>query len=274
MRWSIVMPVYNERDYLKRTLLSLARQRRRFHLIIVDNGSVDGSRDVAERLSRQIGLDAIVVSESVPGVVPALARGLALVETELVATCDADTLYPARYLETAERMFDRNTDANLVAAYYVPPGATRRRAIAAALHQLGAARILRRQAHNGAAGQSFRTAALRASGGYDVEVWPYVLGDQEIVHRMLKGGPQLWSRDHWCVPSDRRRNGNAVRWSAAERTLYHLTPFALKDWYFYDFLSTRLERRGLDSSKLRDRGLSSRRSPDEGPHGIASHALR
>jgi len=253
MRWSVVIPVFNERDYLSRTLRSLARQQRRFRLIVVDNRSDDGSGELARRLIEELGLDGEVVFEPNPGAVPALARGLSRVETELVATCDADTYYPRHYLEAAERLLDARRDAAMASAWYVPPRASRGRAAAAALHQLGAARLLPRQAHNGAAGQCFRMEALRARGGYRLDIWPFVLGDHEIVHRVLKAGRQVWGRDLWCAPSDRRRDPDAVRWSLGERLLYHATPFALKDWYFYDFLRPRFERRGMDSARLRER---------------------
>jgi len=42
MRWSIVLPVFNEADFLPRTLRALADQDASFHLVLVDNGSTDG----------------------------------------------------------------------------------------------------------------------------------------------------------------------------------------------------------------------------------------
>jgi hypothetical protein len=189
--------------------------------------------------------------------VPALARGIAEVETEFVATCDADTHYPPDYLARAEMLFDARPDASLACAYFLPPEASRLGRALAKLHQLGAATLLPLQAHNGGAGQCFRTDALAAAGGYGDHVWRWVLADHEIVQRMLKQGPAVWHRDHHCVPSERRRNPNAVRWSLAERLLYHLTPFRLKDRYFHDFLAPRLAARGLHCARLRDRNWSS-----------------
>ena len=47
VRWSIVIPVYNEADFLPQTLTSIIAQTTAFHLIIVDNGSTDGCIDNA-----------------------------------------------------------------------------------------------------------------------------------------------------------------------------------------------------------------------------------
>ena len=253
VRWTVVVPVFNEYHFLGATLASLARQTRHFRLILVDNGSHDGSVGLAARLIAELGLDGRVLIEPRPGPVSALARGLAEVETELVATCDADTDYPPDYLARAERLLDARPAAAMACAYYLPAERPGLRARLAKLHQLGAAALLPRQAHNGGAGQCFRTAALAAAGGYGADLWPWVLADHEIVHRMLKQGPAAWHRDHHCVPSPRRSDPDAVRWSLAERLLYHITPFRLKDWYFYDFLSPRLAGRGLDCARLRHR---------------------
>src|SRR5436853_2810341 len=125
-------------------------------------------------------------------------------------------------------MFDARPDASVACAYFLPVRASHLRAGLVKLHQLGAAAMLPRQAHNGGAGQCFRTGALAAAGGYGDHVWPWVLADHEIIQRMLKLGPVVWHRDHACVPSDRRRNPDAVRWSLIERLLYHATPFRLK----------------------------------------------
>ena len=261
------MPVFNERRFLPRSLRALASQDTEFQLILVDNGSTDGSGLLAEQIIARLGIRGRVVFERTPGTVPALARGLAEADTELVATCDADTFYPRAYLSTAERLFDADAGACMASAYFLPPRVSATRRLAAAMHQLTAAFVWPRQAHNGGAGQCFRTAALRGQGGYDTEVWPLVLADHEIVHRMLKIGRQRWHRDLWCIPSDRRQDADAVRWSLAERLLYHATPFGLKNWYFYKFLSPRLMRRGLHSTRLRERDWS-----EDGFYGL--HTVR
>lgn len=104
-RWSVVIPVFNERDFLPRTLLSLSAQSVPFRLFVVDNGSTDGCIEAARALAAEQGFDARFLHEPRPGQVHALKRGLDAADTELVAVCDADTWYPPQYLESAGRLF-------------------------------------------------------------------------------------------------------------------------------------------------------------------------
>jgi hypothetical protein len=115
------------------------------------------------------------------------------------------------------------------------------------------ARLLPRQCHTGGYAQSFRTEALRRAGGFSETLWPYVLLDHEVMQRVFKHGAARYHSDHWCQPSPRRADRRNVRWTLAERLLYHATPFALKDWYFYRFLGPRLAARKLGHVNLRDK---------------------
>jgi glycosyltransferase involved in cell wall biosynthesis len=250
MRWSVVVPVFNEAAFLPRTLLSLAAQDTPFRLVLVDNGSTDGCIEAARDLIRERNIDALVLSESAPGQVHALKRGLAAVATDLVAICDADTWYPPHYLSRAAALMDREGPACVAAAAYL-------RADAEGIdrtgrHRLLAAKVWPRQNHTSGAAHAFRTQALRRAGGYDADLWPYVLKDHELMHRVLKLGTQVYDADLWCVSSDRRRDRRAVRWTLAERLAYHFTPFRLKD-AFFRWLAARFEARGQRDTVLRRR---------------------
>jgi glycosyltransferase involved in cell wall biosynthesis len=252
-RWSAVIPVFNERDFLPRTLLSLAAQTMPFTAIVVDNGSTDGCIEAAKALAAKHGLDARFLHEPRAGQVHALKRGLDAADTELVAICDADTWYPPHYLESAERLFDaKGLGCVAVAACNLPEreGWRRRKA---AWHKLSAAWIMPRQNHTSGACHCFRLDAVRAAGSYDAALWPYVLKDHELMHRVLRLGTQAYHRDLWCVPSERRRDRSGVRWSLAERLLYHVTPFGLKTRLFHEFLGPRFAARGLGDMALRQR---------------------
>jgi len=251
LRWTIVLAFYNEADIIVDTLRQLQRQTRPFRLILVDNGSTDCSVALCHGILSGRGIDYVVVEEGeIVGQVAAIEKGLALVDTEFVATCDADTHYPFTYLETAEAIFEAHRDdAVAVSAYFVPDEESLRSMLMAA-HQLTAAWLLPRQTHVGGAGHCFRTAALKLAGGYSHRRWPYLLADHEVMHRVMKHGSQYLSPGHWCRPADRRTN--PVRWSLLERIGYHLTPFGLKDRYFR-WLARRFEQRGMTSSRLRIR---------------------
>lgn len=253
-RWSVVIPVYNERDYLPRTLLSLAAQTRAFDLIIVDNGSTDGCIDEAKRILGERGIAARILAERRAGQVHALKAGIDAADSELIAICDADTWYPSYYLERAEALFDREGEACVAAAAYLLPEKTDGwRARLKAWHQLAAARAMPRQNHTSGAAHCFRLGALRAAGGYDARIWPFVIKDHELMNRVLRFGRQVYDKGLWCITSDRRACRKGVRWTLGERIVYHLTPYALQHGFFHSFLASRFARRGLGDLRLRER---------------------
>ena len=89
-RFSVVIPAYNEADYLPAALRSLRAQDfpGAVEVIVVDNGSTDGTADLARRLG------ARVVEEHAPGVCAARQRGTLAARGEIVVSTDADTVHP------------------------------------------------------------------------------------------------------------------------------------------------------------------------------------
>ena len=109
-----------------------------------------------------------------------------------------------------------------------------------------------RQNHTSGAAQTFRSAPLRRAGGYDPTLWPYVLKDHELMHRVLQHGRQAYAADLWCISSERRADRRRVRWTLWERLRYHLTPFSRKRAFFDDWLGPRFSARGQADTVLRD----------------------
>ncbi len=250
--WTVLIPFFNERDFLGGTLASLAAQDVPFDLILIDNGSTDGSADLAAATCRRLGLPFTLLTERFPGKVSALRAGVERTHTRYVATCDADTLYPPHYLRAAWRLLDR-TGAAAGGAYFVAPDATAQDHVQAAARILRAAALLPGQCHTGGAGQVFRTAILRRAGQFDAVRWSYVLEDHEIMHRVGKLGTLAYGDGLWCAPSPRERDRESIRWTLLERLLYHVTPRPARDWFFYDFLGRRLAARRLTSDRIRER---------------------
>jgi hypothetical protein len=94
---------------------------------------------------------------------------------------------------------------------------------AGAQHILRKAKSRPRHCHAGAYAQAFRSRAFMAVGGYDPVRWPYLMEDHEIVHLLMRFGSVSYAADHYCFPSDRRRDrsgagtGPTKRCPAAER---------------------------------------------------------
>ncbi|WP_313807374.1 glycosyltransferase family 2 protein [Sphingobium sp.] len=257
-RLTIVLPFFNEQGWIGRTIDSLAAQSdRRFRLLLIDNGSTDHGAAEAATHAAQLGSLATILPCPTPGKIHAMATGLAAVETPLVAICDADTLYPSDYVKRIIALFDRHPDAAAVMAIdlYAPPLSPESMRRAAFI--LGKSRRFPGKCHAGGYAQAFRTAALRAAGGFDSGRWPYVLEDHEIVHRVMRHGRTLYDADHICFPSDRRTSRKSVSWTRAERLLYRYIPSQALDWYFYRFLGRRLAARNSMGIALRAKDWSS-----------------
>ncbi len=255
MRWSVVMPVYNEAALLPQTLGSLLLQSRAARIIVVDNGSSDGSAAIVGALAAGNDADVALLDEPRPGQVHALKCGIDAVTTDLVAICDADTVYPRDYLANAERLFDAGGGA-VVAACAWPAAEESSTSLASRLsaaHRLAAMRLLPWQNHVNGGSQCFRTNALRAAGGYDPVRWPYVLKDHELMSRVLALGDQAASSGFFCTPSNRRTDRRGVRWTLAERLRYHLTPRSGQAAFFHNWLGPRFAARGKADTVLRER---------------------
>lgn len=254
-RWTFVIAYYNEADFLPATLASLAAQTVPFRLVLVDNGSTDGSDAVARAFAAP-GVEVVHVHEPRPGKIHALESAMTELTTELCAFGDADTWYPPHYLAEAQRAFDADRRVVAVMALGVDASGQRlRRALYAGL----VAKLLSKQTHTGGYGQAFRTAVLVRAGGFSERHWPYVLLDHEIMQRVAKLGRVVYPYRFWAKPSPRRSDRRRVRWTLAERLLYHATPFAAKDWYFYRFLGPRLKARGITHLNLRDKPWEAKR---------------
>jgi glycosyltransferase involved in cell wall biosynthesis len=250
-QWTVIIPFFNEREFLPATLASLGLQGPALLVMLVDNGSTDGSRKLAEAECRRLGLACQSVIETRPGKVAALKAGLGHVRTSFVATCDADTVYPANYLAEAERLL-RIEGTAAVGAFYAHPLATRRERRKKALHINIMGRLLFWQCHTGGAGQAFRTDRLRAAGGFDPAIWNWVLEDHEIMHRVSKTGAIRYGFNLWCSPSPRERDRESIRWTLLERILYHVAPARWQGDFFYKILGPRLQGRKLSSERIRE----------------------
>jgi glycosyltransferase involved in cell wall biosynthesis len=120
VRFSVVVPAYNEGGYLGAALTSLAQQRVDFgyEVIVVDNNSTDDTAAVA------LDHGAVVLHEPRPGVCAARERGSRAARGTFVVSTDADTIHPSDWLARLDAQFRANPDAVAVAGpcrYQDPP---------------------------------------------------------------------------------------------------------------------------------------------------------
>ena len=106
VKYSVVIPCFNEENYLKRTIKSLQSQdyKGNFEIIVVDNNSTDNTAIIAKRLGVR------VISEKNPGVCFARQKGTLSASGSIVISTDADTVFKKNWLSKIDKKFEQDKD--------------------------------------------------------------------------------------------------------------------------------------------------------------------
>jgi glycosyltransferase involved in cell wall biosynthesis len=109
---SLVLPAHNESANLERHLpgiaAALAELADEYEVVVVDDGSSDGTADVARSMAQQIGLEIQVLRhEAQKGYGITLADGLRATRLEYTAMMDADGQFEARDIERLVPLLDQ-----------------------------------------------------------------------------------------------------------------------------------------------------------------------
>ncbi len=109
---SIIVPVYNREQFIVECIHSVAQQSfSDFELIIVDDGSTDDSRSIAESTLKQCGLAGGVISIENSGPDVARDQGLERARGQYIALLDSDDLWDREYLEYMLTNLHQHADA-------------------------------------------------------------------------------------------------------------------------------------------------------------------
>jgi glycosyltransferase involved in cell wall biosynthesis len=107
---SVVMPVYNERDTIEEIIRRVLSVPIRTELIVVDDGSTDGTRDVLKSLEPELPIK-LILQPANAGKGAALRRGFREVTGDLVVIQDADLEYsPEEYPDLIELICQGRAD--------------------------------------------------------------------------------------------------------------------------------------------------------------------
>lgn len=112
---SVCMPVFNGARFLSRAFASLGEQTfRDFEVVVVDDGSTDGSAEEARRLFVYHGLNGRVMRTENRGNARARDLSCESAQAELIATLDCDDAWDPRYLQEMLAVLRSRADIDLV----------------------------------------------------------------------------------------------------------------------------------------------------------------
>jgi glycosyltransferase involved in cell wall biosynthesis len=120
MRLSIIVPAYNEQDYLRACLEQILAEVARcadpgqVEVLVVDNASVDATGEVARSVP-----GVRVVHEPIKGLTRARQTGLEAASGEVIGYVDADTRMPAGWIARVLRTFERYPGVVCVSGPYI-----------------------------------------------------------------------------------------------------------------------------------------------------------
>jgi glycosyltransferase involved in cell wall biosynthesis len=107
---SVVMPVYNERETIDEIIRRVLAVPLRIELIVVDDGSKDGTREILPQLAEELKFKLILQPKN-GGKGAALRRGFEEVNGDLVVIQDADLEYsPEEFPELIELICQGRAD--------------------------------------------------------------------------------------------------------------------------------------------------------------------
>lgn len=114
MKTTIIIPNYNGIEYLDACLTSLSKcEPKDFHIIVVDNGSTDGSAELIKEKFPEI--EGVFLTENT-GFAPAVNRGLEKTETPYALLLNNDILVEPDFVAQMEKALEKHENCFSVSA--------------------------------------------------------------------------------------------------------------------------------------------------------------
>jgi glycosyltransferase involved in cell wall biosynthesis len=191
---SVIVPTLNRGDMVASLIDSLVEQTYpadRFEVIVVDNGSEDGTKPWACRVSGTLPFRFRFLSNSTSFRVPAQSRnlGLAVASGEIVAFTDSDCLVSRDWLEQGVAALNNAPAAGLAQGTTLPlEDGTPWPAVYSTIT------ITSAKAYYETCNIFYRRAALERVSGFHctfIETWPYPAyygEDTDLAYRVLEAG--------------------------------------------------------------------------------------
>ncbi|MEZ8991462.1 glycosyltransferase family 2 protein [Vibrio breoganii] len=107
---SVIIPIYNAKEYLERTIKSvLSQSYENFELILVDDGSIDSSLEICENFAKSDDR-VLVLTQSNKGVSSARNKGLKRATGQWVYFLDSDDTLDNNALKECSNCFNLGVD--------------------------------------------------------------------------------------------------------------------------------------------------------------------
>ncbi|KKD05222.1 bifunctional polysaccharide deacetylase/glycosyltransferase family 2 protein [Streptomyces sp. WM6386] len=91
---SVIVPAYNEKECIANTLRSLARSTHPIEIIVVDDGSTDGTSEISRNAAHELGMTNVrVIRQENAGKPAALNNGVRNSSYDIVIMMDGDTVF-------------------------------------------------------------------------------------------------------------------------------------------------------------------------------------
>lgn len=126
MRVTVVVPTYNEADNIETLVRAVRQVLPQAHILVVDDGSPDGTADKAEKLGSMLGQIEVVRRTSKDGLGAAYRAGLRAAITagaEICVQMDADLSHDPAALPALVSVVEHGADL-AIGSRYVPGGIT------------------------------------------------------------------------------------------------------------------------------------------------------
>jgi len=212
---SFVVPAYNEEaligSCLTGIIAEISRTRCRAEIIVVNNGSTDGTCYIASSYP-----DVKVVDEPIRGLVRARRAGCLEANGKFIANIDADTILPEGWLSTALAEFVRRPGLVALSGPYIYYDLPKWAQLGAAGFFRGAhaAHLLSRLLGGRGSvmqGGNFIVSrgALEAAGGFNPD-FQFYGEDAELARRLSKVGVAKFTRALCALSSGRRFVGEGI----------------------------------------------------------------
>lgn len=113
---TVIIPCYNDGDFIKQALDSILSQTLKAeHIIVIDDGSDIKTQNILKR----INIDEVeIVFQENKGVSNARNKGVSLAKTDYILNLDADDYFEPSFIEKAVEILNKDEEIGVVGCFY------------------------------------------------------------------------------------------------------------------------------------------------------------